>query len=216
MNGFRKTTGYKHHTILLAADKTISQPEFTKEFACDISFIGTYLPEKRIFMKEHLFPLKKKYKLSLYGADWTLSDRFLNLVHRAGQYYNIPILRSFKKSQLTLENERQIYASATISLNIHEDYQKQGVGDCNERTFKIPISGGFEIVDNVPVLSRYFVEGRELIIAKDKKDWFDKIDYYIKNPDKRNKIIEAGRKKILKEHTYHSRVKQILSIYKTL
>lgn len=36
-----------------------------------------------------------------------------------------------------------------------------------------------------------------MIIAEDKKDWLDKIEFYIKNPDKRLKIIEAGRKKYL-------------------
>ena len=73
-------------------------------------------------------------------------DRFLNIIHRAGQYYNIPYLRSFKKYKPTLEEERKIHFSSTIALNIHEDYQKEDSGDLNERTFKIPMSDTFKIV----------------------------------------------------------------------
>lgn len=216
MNGFEKITGYQFYTVLLAADKTISAPKFSERFACDVSFIGTYLPEKRKFIQEFVFPLKQKYNLKLYGRDWTALDKLLNIIHRAGQYYNIPFVRSFRKYKPTLEEERQIHRSSTIALNIHEDYQKRGLGDLNERTFKIPISGGFEIVDNVPSLSKYFKDGKELIIAKDKDDWFEKIDYYINNPDKRLPIIEAGRKRVLADHTYHNRVRQLISIYEIL
>ena len=55
-----------------------------------------------------------------------------------------------------------------------------------------------------------------MIIAKDKNDWFDKIDYYIKNPKKRTPIIEAGRTCVLKEHAYHNRVNQQIAIYKRI
>lgn len=215
MDGFEKTTGYKHLTILLAADKTIIQSQYSNKFACDISFIGTYLPGKREFINKHVFPLMKKYKVKLYGRDWTTSNKILNFIQKVGQYFNIPIIKSMIKFKPTIEEERQIHFSSTIALNIHEDYQKRGLGDINERTFKIPASSGFEIVDNVPSLSKYFNE-KELVIAENKKDWFDKIDYYVKNPQKRLPIIKAGKKKVLKEHTYHNRVKQIIKIYKSL
>lgn len=216
MDGFERYTGYQYHTILLAADKTIPYPKYAKKFATDISYIGTYLPEKRIFMKESVFPLKNKYKMKLYMRDLTVTDKILNMINKVGQYYNIPILRSFKKYKPTLEEERQIYISSLISINIHEEYQKRDIGDMNERTFKIPISGGFEIVDNVPSIKKYFEDGKEIVIAKNKNDWFEKIDYYIKNPNKRLPIIDAGREKVLKYHTYHNRVQKLLEIYKSL
>lgn len=216
MEGFEKTTGYRHHTIPLAADKLAISPNYTKKFKADISFIGTYLPEKREFIKSHVFPLKDKYDLKLYGQDWTLQDRLTGFVSKVGMYFNFPIIKNLQKPKLQIDDEPQIYTSSTISINIHEDYQKKFGGDCNERTFKIPLAGGFEITDNVACIHKYFKDGEEIIIAKDKKDWFEKIDYYIKNPDKRQKIIDAGRKKVLNEHTYYNRVEQFLNIYKNL
>ncbi len=216
MEGFKIITGYDHTTILLAADRIILYPEIDKRFTADISFIGTYLPDKRNYFKDFVFPLKKNYDLKLYGQDWTPLDRLIGIAQKGGQYLNIPILRSIQKAKLRLEDERKIYASSVISINIHEEYQRKFGGDCNERTFKIPLAGGFEITDDVACIRKYFVEGKEIVIAGNKADWFDKIAYYMKNPDKRKPIIEAGKKKVLNEHTYHNRVAQIVDIYSTI
>lgn len=216
MEGFEKATGYKHYTIPLAADKEIIFPEYAEKFKADISYIGTYLPEKRKFIEEQVYPLKRNYDLRLYGQDWTKVDRIISLIKKGGQYFNIPLIKQLQKPKLTLDDERKIYNSSLISINIHEDYQKKFGGDCNERTFKIPLAGGFEITDKVKCISKYFEEGKEIIIAKNKDDWFEKINYYIKHPEKRIGIIEAGRKRVLKDHTYHNRVEQMLEIYKSL
>lgn len=216
MEGFEKDTGYQHTKILLAADKTMHFPEYAERFKADISFIGTYLPEKRKFIEEYVYPLKKKHDLKLYGQDWTIPDRFLGVVQKGGQFFNIPVLRSIRKPKLQLEDERRIYSSSLVSINIHEEYQKRFGGDSNERTFKIPACGGFEITDDVACIRDIFVDGKEIVIAKNKKDWFDKINYYIQHPDKRLPIIAAGRKKVLKYHTYHNRVDQIINLYKQL
>lgn len=216
MVGFEETTGYKCHTISLAADRIILKNEFDNQFQADISYVGTYLPAKRRFFKQYVFPLKNKYNLKLYGQDWTLKDRLLGWTQKFGQYFNIPYLKIIQKPKLKLEDEPKIYSSSTVCINVHEDYQKQFGGDCNERTFKIPLCGGFEITDDVACIRRYFKDGEEIVIAADKNDWFEKINYYIKNPDKRLSIIEAGRKKVLAEHTYHNRVEQIIDIYKNI
>ncbi len=216
MEGFTAGTGYPHHTVLLAADKLLHFPEYDPRFAADLCYVGTYLPEKQSFFRTQVFPLRKRYSLRLYGQDWTLIDRWKGFAQKVGQYFNIPGLRSLQRPKLALEDERRIYSSTTISLNVHEEYQKQFGGDCNERTFKIPACGGFEITDDVACIRRYFRAGEEMVIARNRDDWFEKIAYYLKNPDKRLPIIEAGRKKVLEHHTYHNRVQQLLCIYHTL
>lgn len=213
MEGFEKETGYEYFTIPLAADKMILKNEFSKDFLADISYIGTYLPSKRRFFKDCIFPLRNKYDLKLYGQDWTLRDRLRGWVQKFGQYYNISYLSSIQKPRLQLGEEAKIYSSSKICINVHEDYQKKYGGDCNERTFKIPLCGGFEITDDVACIRKYFEAGKEIIIAKDREDWFEKIDFYMRNPDKKLAIIEAGRERVLKEHTYHNRVEQMIKIY---
>lgn len=208
--GFTKETGHKIHTIPLAADKRILFQDFDEKFKADISFLGTYLPGKIKFFKTMVFPLKARYDLKIYGQDWYFYQRLLSWAQKFGQFFNLPYLKSIQKLRLNLEDERKIYSSSVVSINIHEEHQLKFGGDCNERTFKIPLAGGFEITDNVACIRKYFKEGEEIIIAKNLDDWFEKINYYIKNPEKRIPVINAGRKKVLAEHTYHNRVNQIV------
>lgn len=212
MDGFTKFTGYKFQTILLAANKKKYFYDYSNKYQSDISYVGSLLPDKKIFIKKHVFPLMKKYKVKIYGSDWSLKDKLLGYFQKAGQYFNIGILKSVRGIKLSVENERKVYSSSLVSLNIHENHQREYGSDFNERTFKIIACGGFEICDNVKNLRKYFNK-KELVIAKDTNDWFDKIDYYIKNPQKRLPIIEAGKKKVLRDHTYHNRVEQIINIY---
>lgn len=216
MIGFTKNTGYILHTIPLAVDKMLNFYEFMPEFKSDISFLGTNLPGKRKFFNEVIYPLKRTYDVRFYGQDWTLTDKLIGTLQKIVHYFNLPIFKTIQKPKLNLEDERRIYSSTKISLNVHEDYQVQFGGDCNERTFKIPACGGFEIVDDVSCIKNYFNEGTEIVIAKDKSDWQEKIDYYISHPEERQKISKAGKKRVLADHTYHNRVDQLLGIYRAL
>lgn len=216
MEGFETVTGYKYHTVLLAADDSLNYYEPTDKFKHDIAFLGTNLPDKRDYFAKHLYPLRDKYDLKLYGQDWTAYDRILGLIQKFGHLFNLPIIKNIQKPSLRLEDERRIYSSTTVNLNIHEHYQRKFGGDCNERTFKIPLCGGFEIVDNVNCIKKYLEPDKEIVIAQNTNDWFEKIEYYIKNPEKRLPIIEAGSKKVRDFHTYKNRVKQFEEIYKNL
>lgn len=213
MNWFTERTWYKYHTIPLAVDKSLINTKFKKEFESDISFIGTNSPDKQEIFNERLFPLKDRYNIKLYWQDWTWIDKILWWIQRGWQYFNIPYLKSIRKPKLKLEDEWNIYKSSKICVNLHEKNQLLCGWDCNERTFKIPAFWWFQIVDDVSCIKKYFKEWKEIIIAKNKEDWFQKIEYYMNHSKEREKIIEAWRKKVLADHTYHNRVEQIINIY---
>lgn len=212
MEGFEQGTGHKYHTIPLAADATLLHPMPGQQFAADISYVGTYLSDKRDFFKKYVLPLARQYDLRLYGQDWTILDRGIGWLQRAGQFFNIPGLRSLRKPKLQLEDEAKIYASSTVSINVHEAYQRRFGGDCNERTFKIPLCGGFQVVDNVACIRKYFIPGIEVVIADNGDDWLEKIHHYLRHPEERLPIITEGRQRVLSEHTYHHRAAQMIDI----
>ena len=210
MDGFTKSTGYPYHTILLAADTERYYYDPDPKYAHDISYVGHYLKEKRSFINSHLLPLKKDYNVGIYGSDWTLPDRLLGYIQKGGQYFNIPYLRSIRR--VPLLDDRKVYSSTTINLNIHGDFQSSKGSDINERTFKILASGGFEICDYVGPIRKYFTEN-ELVLASKSDEWFEKIHYFMKNPEKRIPYIQAGQKKVLENHTYVNRARQFIDIY---
>ena len=212
MSGFAETTGRPFHTVPLAADRLALEPIFDPRFAADISYVGTSLPEKRAFFKAHVFPLGRRHSLRIYGQDWSRLDRGLAWVQRAGQYFNIKPLARLRKPRLQLGDEARIYASSKVSINVHEEYQRRFGGDCNERTFKIPFCGGFEVVDDVACLDRYFERGRELVVASTPEEWVERVEHYLRHPEERASIIEAGRQRVARDHTYHNRVAQLLSL----
>ncbi len=212
MEGFQSETGNSYYTIPLAADKMLMRHDFNEVFKSDLAYIGTYLPAKRIFFKEYVLPLRQMYDLRIYGQDWTRIDRALGFAQKVGQYFNIHGLRTLLKPKLELADEARIYSSSKICINVHEQYQKDFGGDCNERTFKIPLCGGFEITDDVSAIRKYFCED-EMVIATGKRDWYEKIDFYMRHPDERAKIAERGKRRVLSDHTYHNRVMQIINIY---
>jgi len=145
MDGFTEETGYAFSTIHLAADKTKYYPEFDENMECDVCYVGSYLPMKRAFLDLHIAPLKKKLDVKVFGSDWTLSDRILGYVQKVGQYFNINPLKKVRSLKLSLDDERRLYTSATICLNVHEEQVRVRNCEMNERTFKIIACGGFQI-----------------------------------------------------------------------
>ena len=214
MEGLTQALGRNYYTIPLAADAIALKPVLDKKFSADISFVGTLLPGKVEFFNKYVFPLCKKYDLKIYGQDWKTLDKGLGWVQKFGQYFAILPLSNIRKPGLSLQDEASIYLNSKICINVHEDYQKKYGGDCNERTFKIPFSSGFEITDRVACISKYFKEGREIVIA-DENDWFDKIDHYMNNPLERQRITEAGKANVFYSHTYHNRAKMFLEVSNT-
>ena len=150
--------------------------------------------------------------MKVYGPDWTRRERVVGFVAKAGQYFNVPVVRSLQKPELPREDEARVFASSKVLVNLHEDHQVKFGGDCNERTFKIPFCGGLEICDDVACVRDYFVDGEEIVIATSRDDWFDKIDYYLERPDEARAIGEAGRKRALSDHTYERRAQQMLEL----
>lgn len=213
MSGFAESTGYQYTTIPLAADATLQHcAVFDQRFAADISYVGTNLPDKRKFFREVISPLKSRFDIKLYGQDWTASDRALGWVQRAGQFFNVPLIRSLRRPKLALADEYSIYASSKICINVHEAYQRQFGGDCNERTFKIGLAGALQICDRVAAVNRYFSDN-EIVIVGDDKQWRDAFDYYTSNDDEARAIASRANSRVLSDHTYHHRAAKMLQIF---
>ena len=212
MEGFAAFAGQGYETVPLAADPAAMHPEPDGRYAADISFIGANLPTKRRTIDEWLLPLGRRYDLKVYGPDWTRRERVVGFVAKAGQYFNVPVVRSLQKPELPREDEALVYASSKVLVNLHEDHQVQFGGDCNERTFKIPFCGGLEICEDVACVRDYFVDGEEILIATSRDDWFDKIDHYLRRPEEARRIGQAGRDRVLANHPYEHRARQLIAL----
>lgn len=222
MADFESTVEKKYHVIPNAANKRNHFPAApVQKYQYDLVYLGAKLPMKRWFFSNVLLPVSKKYRVGIFGPYWTLKDNFYRALTKSCakiQFKSGVDFFNKLRIQIPADEENQLYSSAKICLNFHEREQ-DGVQShiiVNQRTFKIPACGGFQICDHVKPIRRYFSD-KELVMANySAQEWFELIEYYIQNERERAMIREAGIKKALSEHTYHNRVNQLLNIYSSL
>ncbi|MEK7093762.1 MAG: glycosyltransferase, partial [Patescibacteria group bacterium] len=221
MAGFEALVGRPAILIPLAANSKIHFPVSPDtRYAADISFIGARLKTKEHIFRNVLLPLRKKYRVDIYGPGWTTKDKILRALSGFGRrtkLFGLADWANQKRISVPLELERVIYSSSKICLNIHEYYPEgHSKNLSNEREFKIPACGGFQISDAVLGLERFFIPDKEIVISRDASELISKIEYYVSHDAEREAVRKAGIERAVRFHTYDARVVQIMDIYKTL
>jgi len=77
--------------------------------------------------------------------------------------------------------------------------------DINMRTFEVPACGSLLFSPYIMHLKEVF-DKKEIVIYKNKREVFEKIEYYLTNREEWERIRKRGMKKVKKEHTYKDRV----------
>jgi len=100
----------------------------------------------------------------------------------------------------------EIYSQSKIVIN------HSIKNDINMRIFEALMSGSMLITNRIKNngFDELFEENKDLIVFEDREDLKQKIAYYLKNEEEREKIALNGYKKALNFHKYENRVKFIL------
>jgi spore maturation protein CgeB len=104
------------------------------------------------------------------------------------------------------------YHAAQINLNITRSQIRNGF---TQRIFDCLASKCFLITDTRECNSLFFNTSgpeKELVQYADYNDAIEKVRYYLKNPEERQVIVEAGYKKVVKQHTYFHRLILMLEV----
>ena len=88
-----------------------------------------------------------------------------------------------------------------------------GSGDCNARFYEI-VANGTCVMHQKPniLIPEPFEDGVHCIEFSNEKEFCDKLDFYLSNIDKVDKIGIAGQKHALKHHTAKARVEYMLEV----
>ncbi len=171
--------------------------EDKKFYGSAVSFVGAgYYNRRRVF------PSLLGYDFKIWGNDWNLNSPLKKVIQKNGE-------------RVTTEESIKIFNSTTININLHSSSYIDGVnldGDfLNPRTFELAASKNFQLVDaRTPIFD--FFEKDEIATFTTQEDLLEKIDYYLANEDERNKIIEKSYNRVIKNHSYELRVKEMLHI----
>lgn len=117
---------------------------------------------------------------------------------------------SYAGARLCFDELNKLYQITKININLPNP---QCITTFQERVFEISGAKGFQIVDYRKDIDKFFAED-EIVIFKNINDLREKIDYFLKYPEKREKYIENSYNKVIEKHTYEVRLKEMFEYIK--
>lgn len=72
--------------------------------------------------------------------------------------------------------------------------------------------GAFYMCQHVDGIEEVLIPDKEIVTFHNDDEMIEKIRFYLKREDLRRKIAQAGQKKVLSEHTYEVRIKEMMRI----
>ena len=81
----------------------------------------------------------------------------------------------------------------------------------NQRVFDVPACGGFLLSDRQEDMERFFEVGREAVCFCCEEEAASLAAHYLANEGERKRIAEAGRRRVLAEHTYEKRMAALVA-----
>lgn len=190
-HGFWKNIGVKVESVMNAADVfDYTNGKFDESLSSHVCFVGGYWPYKSKTLDPYIMALCKdfKYNVKIFG----------------NQPWPCPQYCGF----LPNEKVKDALFSSIICPNVSEKHSQEYGYDIVERPFKLLANKCFVISDYVLGLDDILYDG--IVFANDPEHFHELVDYYISNPEARNKYIDAGHKRVIEKHTYLDRAKFIL------
>lgn len=98
------------------------------------------------------------------------------------------------------------YGHSAINFN---STSKQMKGAVNQRIFDVPAAGAFVLTDWRPQMEQLFTEN-EMACYHEPDEIPDLVRHYLSHPQERERLIRAGRGRVLSCHTWAHRLKTLL------
>jgi len=174
----------------------LSEEDYT-QYKKDIVFVGSYYPNRAKTLE-----VIADMDLAVWGPHWN------NLSPDS------PLKEKVVDARLNYDQWVKIYNAAKIVMVIHFDDGQTPCDQASPKLYEAMACKRCVFVDDQKDVQALFEHEKHVVIFKDKNDLRKKIDYYLKYPEKRAKIAQAGYEEVVKKHTYQHRIQEMLSIIK--
>lgn len=170
----------------------------TQKYKTDVIFAGHYEDDGRDHYIKGVLDAGIKFKL--FGPEWECSHNYQYFINKLK---TIPYLTNDYNLALNSANIALVFLS---KLN-NDTYTR--------RCFEITATKTFMLSQYTDDLNSMFKEGVEAEYFRDKEEMMNKIRYYLKHDDKREKIAKAGYERLMRDgHEVTDRAGDILRIYR--
>ena len=152
--------------------------------------------------------LPRIYDVSFVGRCYGERQNFIDILKKRG--INIATFGQGweNDSRISQADMIKIYNQSKISLNISFASKSNKI-QIKGRDFEASGCGSLLITKDAEEIAKYFTPGEEIITYKDANDAAEKIKYYLKNEDERERIAQKGYERVMREHTYERRFSEI-------
>jgi spore maturation protein CgeB len=120
-----------------------------------------------------------------------------------------PIRRRYHGEAWGLDMFR-VLRGARIALNRHIEVAENSAN--NMRLYEATGVGSLLLTDAKPNLSELFTPGEEVVTYADAAELVAKARYYLEHEDERSEIAAAGQARTLREHTYATRMQELVEV----
>lgn len=164
----------------------------------DLVFIGG--PGKQGQRASFLAELSRSYDTEIYG-------RTLEWEPWVRRYPNLRVRKSVGNAGVS-----RLCATSRIVLGLNFNRLNHDPLYFSNRVFLTLACRGFHLMHYVPGLESMFGNGEHLAWYDGLDDCIEKVGYYLKANDERERIAEAGYERVVEAHQYYHRVERLLEI----
>jgi spore maturation protein CgeB len=161
------------------------------QYRANVVFAGSATPRRERLLSELV-----EFGLAVWGPGWRKTA-----------------LRDYCRGEAPSTDEYvKAYAGATVAINIHHVLVENDPREasCNQRAFELAAMGAAQVVDDRGDLPRYFEEGREVSVFRDAPGLKACVRDLIESPADAERLGQAARSRLLHDHTYMHRMRQLL------
>jgi hypothetical protein len=172
---------------------TFGSPEELQKFSCDVAFVGSGDSDRYPYFRAlvHAIP---DLRLHLYAGYW---DRD-------------PALAPYARGFALGRDYRLAMRGAKIAPCLVRRANRDGHV---MRSFEVPACGAFMLAERTAEHEEFFREGEEVGFFSSPTELVDKVRYYLKRDDERQRMAEAAYRKVTSaNHTYADRLQQMLEL----
>ena len=198
-----RRAGAPHVAYLpMAADPAIHRPlivtdDERHEFGADVSFVGAGYTNRRTLLPQWL---SSEWSFKLWGNEWDGASALQGVLQRQG-------------ARIDTDTCLKVFNATTINLNLHSCSGEGLDPDAdfvNPRTFELAACGAFQVSDRRALMPALFAE-QEVVQFDRPGDVPGLLRRWLHDGAGRQAIAAAARQRVLREHTYEHRMKDLLS-----
>ena len=199
---FRRA-GARHVRYLpMAADPAVHKPYVLadverEEYGADVSFVGAGYPNRRALLPRWL---SNEWRFKLWGNEWEGAEDLAPVLQREG-------------NRIDTETCMKVFNATAVNLNLHScsgDRLDSEADFVNPRTFELAACGAFQLTDDRSLLPDLFSE-QEVVRFRHSDEVPELIRTWLKDSSGRRNMADAARRRVLNQHTYVHRMKDLLT-----